>query len=38
VPGPVTFVWMDGAGHDVKRRDDEIADIVTGWLRGRPRG
>jgi predicted alpha/beta-hydrolase family hydrolase len=38
VPGPVTFVWMDGAGHDVKGRDDEIAEIVTRWLRGRRRG
>ena len=32
VPGPVTFSWLDGAGHEWKRRDEEVADIVAGWI------
>ena len=32
VPGPVTFEWLDGAGHEWKRRDEEVADLVIGWL------
>jgi len=32
IPGPVTHVWLDGAGHDLKRRDAEIARIVRDWL------
>lgn len=34
VAGPVTFHWVEGAGHDFKRRDDEVADVVSRWLRG----
>jgi predicted alpha/beta-hydrolase family hydrolase len=34
VPGPVTFAWIDGAGHDWRRRDAEVAAIVRDWLLG----
>jgi predicted alpha/beta-hydrolase family hydrolase len=34
VPGPVTFHWVDGAGHEWKRRDDEVAEAVAGWISG----
>jgi predicted alpha/beta-hydrolase family hydrolase len=34
VPGPVTFAWIDGVGHEWKRRDDEVAAIVGEWLAG----
>lgn len=33
IPGPVTHVWIDGKGHDLKRADEEIAAIVADWLR-----
>jgi predicted alpha/beta-hydrolase family hydrolase len=33
IPGPVTHVWLDGAGHDPKRRDAEIATVVADWIR-----
>ena len=33
IPGPVTHVWLDGAGHDPKRRDPEIAATVADWIR-----
>jgi predicted alpha/beta-hydrolase family hydrolase len=32
VPGPVTFVWIDGVGHEWRRRDDEVAAHVADWL------
>jgi hypothetical protein len=38
IAGPVTHVWLDGAGHDPKGRDDEIADAVSRWLRSPSRG
>jgi predicted alpha/beta-hydrolase family hydrolase len=39
IGGPVTFVWIDGAGHEWKRRDDEVAAVVADWLSGlRPAG
>ena len=34
IPGPVTFHWIDGAGHEWKRRDDEVAEVVAAWLAG----
>lgn len=33
IPGPVTHVWVDGARHDLKGADADIAGIVSGWLR-----
>ena len=34
IPGPVTHVWLDGGGHDLKGRDEEIAEVVRTWLSG----
>ena len=34
IPGPVTHVWIEGAGHDLRGDDDEIASAVKAWLRG----
>jgi uncharacterized protein len=34
IPGPVTHVWLDGAGHDPRGKDDRIAGAVAGWLAG----
>ena len=36
IPGPVTYVWIDGAAHDLKRADEEIATTVAEWLAGLP--
>ncbi|MGE3619385.1 MAG: alpha/beta family hydrolase [Acidimicrobiia bacterium] len=32
VPGPVTHVWVEGAGHDLARRDEEVAAAVATWV------
>ena len=37
IPGPVTQVWIDGAGHDVKDlksvpRQQQVIDAVATWL------
>ena len=39
IPGPVTHVWIDGAGHDVKDRKDDprerrVIETVADWLQG----
>ena len=33
IVGPVTTHWLAGAGHDPARHDDEIAAVVTRWVR-----
>ena len=33
IPGPVTHVWIDGKGHDLKGCDQRIADAVRDWVR-----
>jgi uncharacterized protein len=33
IPGPVTLVFVDG-DHSLRRRDDEVADLVADWLTG----
>lgn len=35
IPGDVTHVWMDGKGHDLKGCDQQIAEAVARWVRGR---
>ena len=35
IAGPVTYVWVEGAGHDWKGRDVQIAEVVANWVRGR---
>ncbi len=32
VPGPVTVRWVDGGDHGLRRRDDEVARLVAGWM------
>jgi len=32
IPGPVTHIWIDGKGHDLKGCDQAIADAVSSWL------
>jgi predicted alpha/beta-hydrolase family hydrolase len=32
VAGPVTTVHIDGGDHGLRGRDDEVADVVAGWL------
>lgn len=32
IAAPVEHVWVEGAGHDLKRADAEIAAAVKGWL------
>ena len=37
IPGPVTEVWIDGAGHDVKDlkavpRQQQVVDAVADWI------
>jgi len=38
IPGPVTHVWIEGAGHEVKNlktdpRQTRVIDAVAGWLK-----
>jgi predicted alpha/beta-hydrolase family hydrolase len=32
IPGPVTHVWIEGAGHDLRRCDEVVADAVASFL------
>ena len=32
IAGPVTHVWLDGAGHDPKGQEAHIASTVADWL------
>ena len=32
IPGPVTHVWLDGKGHDLKGADRAITAAVQEWL------
>jgi predicted alpha/beta-hydrolase family hydrolase len=34
VAGPVTHAWIDGSDHGLRRRDDEVADVVASWVTG----
>ncbi len=33
IPGPVTHVWVEGKGHDLKGADRQVAEVVADWLR-----
>ena len=35
IAGPVTHVWIEGKGHDLKGADERIAGVVAEWLSGR---
>jgi uncharacterized protein len=32
IAGPVTHVWIDGKGHDLKGADQRIATTIADWL------
>lgn len=32
IPGPVTHVWIEGGDHSLRRRDDQVATAVAGWI------
>ncbi len=32
IPGTVTHVWLEGLGHDLKRRDADVAGAVVAWF------
>lgn len=32
IAGPVTHVWLEGARHDLRGRDEEIAGAIAAWL------
>lgn len=32
IPGPVTHRWVEGGDHGLRRRDQEVAELVAGWL------
>jgi uncharacterized protein len=34
IPGPVTHVWVDGARHELKGADAEVASAVATWVAG----
>lgn len=34
IPGDVTHVWVEGGDHGLRRKDDQVAEIVSGWVRG----
>jgi predicted alpha/beta-hydrolase family hydrolase len=34
IPGPVTHVWIEGKGHDLKGAEAAIVEAVTQWLKG----
>lgn len=36
IPGPVTSVTISGAGHDLRRVDDEVVAVILDWLGCRP--
>ncbi|HVF31409.1 MAG TPA: alpha/beta family hydrolase [Acidimicrobiales bacterium] len=35
IPGEVTFVWIEGGDHGLRRKDAAVADAVTAWLAPR---
>ncbi|MHB8440046.1 MAG: alpha/beta hydrolase family protein [Acidimicrobiales bacterium] len=36
IAAPVTHLWIEGGDHGLRRRDEEVADLVANWLT--PRG
>jgi hypothetical protein len=36
VPGEVTVRWVKGGDHGLRRRDDEVAEVVSAWLASQP--
>lgn len=36
ITGPVTHVWIDGARHDLKGKDRDIALVIRDWIAALP--
>lgn len=36
IGGAVTHEWINGARHDLKNKDDEVAEIVANWITALP--
>ena len=36
IPGPVTHVWVENKGHDLRGADAFLAETVSAWLRDLP--
>jgi predicted alpha/beta-hydrolase family hydrolase len=36
IPGPVTHVWIEGKGHDLKGQDGRLAEEVHAWVSRLP--
>ncbi len=34
IPGPVSHVWIEGGDHSLRRKDDQVAEVVRDWLSG----
>lgn len=34
IPGAVTSHWIEGGDHGLRRKDDEVAEIVGRWVEG----
>lgn len=32
IPGAVDHRWIDGARHDLRNRDDDVAQLCAGWV------
>ena len=37
IPGEVTHVWIEGGDHGLRRKDDEVAEIVRDWILTLPK-
>ena len=42
IPGPVTYVWLEGSDHSLRRRDQAVAGTAVAWIQalisGQPDG
>ena len=34
IPGPVAHHWIEGGDHGLRRKDDQVAEIVRQWVEG----
>jgi len=32
IPGPMTFRWIDGARHDLRGKDEQVAALIAEWI------
>jgi uncharacterized protein len=32
IPGPVEHVWIDGADHSLRRKDQHVAEVAAAWI------